>query len=88
MNPESFGNPEPRNTEKTDWDTLGDEVAFNEKIEEPDSDEVVPEKSERTKEEEDREYLGYVFEAVYSKGLESIIRTTKLHVSILELATQ
>ena len=74
MNPESFGNPEPRNTEKTDWDTLGDEVAFNERIEEPDSDEAVPEKSERTKEEEDREYLGYVFEAVYSKGLESIIR--------------
>ncbi len=65
MDHERTRTEEPESVRETEWDTLGEQVEFNE---------AASEQPERTKEEEGREYLGYVFDAVYSKGIDSIVR--------------
>lgn len=53
--------------EKTEWDSLGDEVAFPEEAEETKEKEISPEEAKK------REYLGYVFSAIYDRNIDRII---------------
>ena len=67
MNHENLENSEKINNEKSEWDSLGDEVSFAEQSEQP---EMSPEEAEK------REYLGYVFDAIYGRNLDSIIENS------------
>jgi hypothetical protein len=67
MNHEVSKNSAEINTAETEWDSLEKEVEFQEKI---DTQETLPSEAEKI------EYIGYAFDAIYGKSIDSIIRNS------------